>query len=100
VPDPDAVPGTVAATLTVELYGESRVLDWPPGARLLDVLLAAGLDAPHSCREGHCGSCCCQLVAGQVEMVNNEVLDEADLADGYILACQSVAVTPQVSITY
>jgi 3-ketosteroid 9alpha-monooxygenase subunit B len=86
--------------VTVELDGESRVLDWQPGQRLLDVLLAAGLDAPYSCREGHCGSCCCQLVAGQVEMVNNEVLDEADLADGYILACQSVAVTPQVSIVY
>jgi 3-ketosteroid 9alpha-monooxygenase subunit B len=98
VPGPD--PGAIAATLTVELYGETRVLDWRPGARLLDVLLAAGLDAPYSCREGHCGSCCCQLVAGQVEMAHNEVLDEADLAGGYILACQSVPVTAQVSIAY
>jgi 3-ketosteroid 9alpha-monooxygenase subunit B len=98
MPGPES--GAVAATLTVELDGESRVLEWPPGARLLDVLLAAGLDAPYSCREGHCGSCCCRLVAGQVEMVSNEVLDEADLADGYILACQSVPVTAQVSITY
>ncbi len=98
MPGPES--GGIAVTLTVELYGESRVLEWPPGARLLDVLLDAGLDAPYSCREGHCGSCCCQLVTGRVEMVNNEVLDEADLADGYILACQSVAVTPQVSITY
>jgi 3-ketosteroid 9alpha-monooxygenase subunit B len=39
-------------------------------------------------------------VAGRVEMVSNEVLDEADLADGYILACQSVALTPRVSIVY
>ena len=90
----------IRATLTVELYGQSRVLEWQPGARLLDVLLAAGLDAPYSCREGHCGSCCCQLVAGEVAMINNEVLDEADLADGYILACQSVPVTSQVSVTY
>jgi 3-ketosteroid 9alpha-monooxygenase subunit B len=97
---PGPEPGGIAATVTVELYGESRVLAWPHGARLLDVLLDAGLDAPYSCREGHCGSCCCQLVAGQVEMVNNEVLDEADLADGYILACQSLPVTPEVSITY
>ena len=97
---PGDEPGAIAATLTVELYGESRVLDWPPGARLLDVLLAAGLDAPYSCREGHCGSCCCQLVAGQVELANNEVLDDADLADGYILACQAVALTQQVRIVY
>jgi hypothetical protein len=28
------------------------------------------------------------------------VLEPADLADGYILACQSVPLTPDVSITY
>jgi hypothetical protein len=28
------------------------------------------------------------------------VLEEADLADGYILACQSVALSPDVSISY
>ena len=89
-----------AVTLSVKLDGTTRVLAWPPGARLLDVLLAAGLDVPYSCRQGNCGSCACQLVAGEVEMVNNEVLDDADLADGYILACQSVPVTPEVSITY
>jgi 3-ketosteroid 9alpha-monooxygenase subunit B len=33
-------------------------------------------------------------------MANNEVLEDADLSDGYILACQSVALTPEVSVTY
>ena len=33
-------------------------------------------------------------------MANNEVLEDADLADGYILACQSVALTPDVSVSY
>jgi 3-ketosteroid 9alpha-monooxygenase subunit B len=33
-------------------------------------------------------------------MAHNEVLDAADLADGYILACQAVALTSHVSITY
>jgi hypothetical protein len=28
------------------------------------------------------------------------VLDEADVADGLILACQSVALTPGVSVSY
>jgi 3-ketosteroid 9alpha-monooxygenase subunit B len=97
---PGHEPGAIAATLTVELYGESRVLDWPPGTRLLDVLLAAGLDAPYSCRQGHCGSCCCQLAAGKVELAHNEVLDNADLAGGYILACQAVALTAEVRIVY
>jgi 3-ketosteroid 9alpha-monooxygenase subunit B len=33
-------------------------------------------------------------------MAHNEVLEAEDLAEGYILACQSVALTPEVSITY
>ena len=49
-----------------------------------------GLDAPYSCRQGICGACACQLTAGKVEMAHNEVLEAADLADGYILACQAV----------
>jgi 3-ketosteroid 9alpha-monooxygenase subunit B len=90
----------VAARLQVTLDGQTRSLAWPAGARMLDVLIEAELDPPYSCREGVCGACACQLVAGQVDMAHNEVLEDADVADGYILACQSVAVTPEVCISY
>ena len=33
-------------------------------------------------------------------MAHNEVLDDADLAEGLILACQSVALTPEVAVSY
>jgi len=92
--------GGIAATLTVDLEGATRVLVWPAGTRMLDVLIGAGLTAPYSCRQGVCGACACQLTAGRVEMAHNEVLEAADLADGYILACQSVPLTADVSITY
>ncbi len=98
--EPEPVAGGVAATLEVTLDGQTRSLDWPEGRRMLDVLIDADLDPPFSCREGICGACACQLTGGEVEMTNNEVLQEADLADGYILACQSVALTPEVSVTY
>jgi 3-ketosteroid 9alpha-monooxygenase subunit B len=92
--------GGTAATLEVCLDGETRTLAWPAGTRMLDVLIDQGLAAPFSCRQGVCGACACQLTAGQVEMAHNEVLEAEDVADGYILACQSVALTPEVSITY
>ena len=90
----------VDATLSVEFDGEDRVLPWPAGMRMLDVLTDAGLEAPFSCRQGICGACACQLVSGKVEMAHNEVLEDADLADGYILACQAVALTAEVEISY
>jgi 3-ketosteroid 9alpha-monooxygenase subunit B len=95
-----APPIGLAATLSVTLDGVVTSLPWPAGTRMLDVLIEAGLDAPYSCRQGVCGACACQLTGGRVEMAHNEVLEAADIADGYILACQAVSLTPEVSITY
>jgi len=95
-----AIAGGMAATLSVTLDGVVTSLPWPAGTRMLDVLIEAGLDAPFSCRQGICGACACQLTGGSVEMAHNEVLEAADLADGYILACQAVSLTPVVCITY
>ncbi len=98
--DPAAVTGP-EATLAVTLEdGATKRLPWPAGVRMLDVLIDAGLDAPYSCRQGICGACACQLTGGEVEMAHNEVLEQADLDEGYILACQAVPLTPDVSITY
>lgn len=97
---PAPVEGGQEATLEVTLDGATRSLPWAAGTRMLDVLIDAELDPPYSCREGICGACACTLVSGQVEMAHNEVLEDADLADGVILACQSVALTPDVSVSY
>jgi len=88
------------ATLVVTLDDTTTTVAWPGGARMLDVLIDAGLDAPYSCRQGICGACACQLTAGKVDMAHNEVLEDADVADGYILACQALALTDEVRITY
>ncbi|MFI9045898.1 2Fe-2S iron-sulfur cluster-binding protein [Streptomyces sp. NPDC053427] len=87
-------------TAQVELDGETHEINWSSGTPLLDALLAAGVDAPYSCREGACAACTCRLLDGEVKMTRNEVLDETDLADGYILACQSLPLTNQAKITY
>jgi 3-ketosteroid 9alpha-monooxygenase subunit B len=96
-----AVPdGAMAGTLSVTLDGVVTSLPWPAGTRMLDVLIEAGLDAPYSCRQGVCGACACQLTGGSVKMAHNEVLEAADLAEGYVLACQAVSLSPEVHITY
>jgi 3-ketosteroid 9alpha-monooxygenase subunit B len=92
--------GGMAATLEVTLDGETHSLEWPPGTRMLDILIDKGLDPPYSCRQGVCGACACQLTGGEVEMAHNEVLEAEDVAEGYILACQAMPLTNTVSITY
>jgi 3-ketosteroid 9alpha-monooxygenase subunit B len=88
------------ASVKVTLDGTDHRFDWPADTKLLDLLLARGLDAPYSCREGACSACACRLVAGEVKMLNNDVLDEEDLEDGIRLACQSLPVTDEVEISY
>jgi 3-ketosteroid 9alpha-monooxygenase subunit B len=88
------------ASVTVTLDGVTNRYDWPADTKLLDLLLARGLDAPYSCREGACSACACRLVAGEVKMLNNDVLEDEDLADGIRLACQSLPVTDEVEISY
>ena len=88
------------ATAVVELDGQTHTVSWPRGAKLLDVLLNAGLDAPFSCREGHCGACATTLRGGKVSMEVNDVLEQQDLDDGLILACQSHPETDSVEVTY
>jgi 3-ketosteroid 9alpha-monooxygenase subunit B len=96
-----AAAGGPGATLAVTLEdGATKRLPWPAGVRMLDVLIDAGLDAPYSCRQGICGACACQLTGGEIEMAHNEVLEQGDLDEGYILACQARPLTPVVSITY
>lgn len=96
-----AVPeGTEPSTVEVELDGTRHRLTWPAQTKLLDLFLDNGLAAPYSCREGACSACACRLVSGEVKMLNNEVLEQEDLDEGIILACQSLPVTDMVEISY
>lgn len=94
-----ASPG-LAAELDVTIDGQTQLLEWPAGQLLLDVLLEAGISAPHSCREGKCSACTCRVIGGEVTMAHNSVLEKADIADGWVLSCQARAASPGVKITF
>ncbi len=88
------------AALDVELDGASVRIDWQRDRTLLDAMLSASLAAPFSCREGKCSACACRVLEGQVSMQHNEVLDAADLAEGWVLACQALPETSSVRVTF
>ena len=51
------------------------------GELLLDAALSNGVDLPYDCRAGHCGTCCVQLISG-------EVRGGAGAVPGIVHACQ------------
>ncbi|GIF22822.1 3-ketosteroid 9alpha-monooxygenase subunit B [Actinoplanes tereljensis] len=91
---------SMASTLEVEIDGQTRRLPWPAGKRMLDVIIEAGLNPPFSCRQGHCGACTLRLQRGKVDLVNNEILEQEDFDEGYTLACQAIARSDEVAVTY
>jgi 3-ketosteroid 9alpha-monooxygenase subunit B len=56
---------------------------------LLEAALSAGIDAPHTCTEGRCGTCMAWLRSGDVSMAVTRALSPRNAERGYVLACQS-----------
>ena len=62
---------------------------------VLGAALAAGLNLPHSCKSGHCGSCRARLIAGEIRYPGARPLgiSDAEERSGYILLCQARALS-------
>lgn len=70
------------------------------GDAVLDVALDAGLDVPFACKGAVCCTCKARVVEGQVEMEMNYALTDEEVADGYVLTCQTHPRSPRVVIDY
>jgi len=70
-----------------------------PGNRdILSSALQQGISLPYSCKGGVCGSCTAKCTQGKVWLAVNEVLTDAELAQGFVLTCVGYAVSDKVVI--
>ncbi|WP_280240514.1 2Fe-2S iron-sulfur cluster-binding protein [Nocardia abscessus] len=88
------------AVVTVLLDGTKSTIEARPGETVLEAAKRAGLNPPFACEEGNCGTCMARLVEGRVEMRVNDALTDEDVAEGYVLTCQSLPQTPSVGVDY
>jgi ring-1,2-phenylacetyl-CoA epoxidase subunit PaaE len=70
------------------------------GSSILDAAIDAGVDAPFSCKGAVCCTCRAKILEGEVKMDANFALTESEVAEGYILTCQSHPLTEKVVIDY
>ena len=85
----------------VRFYGGQASFEMPrDGITVLDAARAAGVELPSSCGVGSCSTCRARLLAGQVHMLNNLILDEAECTAGYVLACQAVPDSDTLSLDF
>jgi len=67
---------------------------------ILDAALAAGADLPFACKGGVCSTCKCKLMQGHVEMKVNYALEKDEVAQNYVLSCQSIPTTKKVTVDF
>ncbi len=78
---------------SVRIEPHGRTLRLMPGQPILEAALSAGLNLPHSCKSGHCGSCRARLLAGAFHYPNGPPLGitAEEAQRGQILLCQARA---------
>jgi ring-1,2-phenylacetyl-CoA epoxidase subunit PaaE len=97
------VPGPSAdqAEVTVLMDGRRRSFTMKMQEEtVLDAAARAGIELPFSCRAGVCSTCRTKLVRGEVDMAQNYALEDWELQQGYVLACQSRAKSPVLELDY
>jgi CDP-4-dehydro-6-deoxyglucose reductase len=84
----------------VTLLPSQQVLAVEDGETILDAALRAGLNLPHSCKGGHCGSCRAKLVDGRVTYPAGRPLglSEQEELSGYALLCQAHAASAEMQV--
>lgn len=89
-----------SANLVFKLDGEDYEVNYKGEDSILEAALDNDIDAPYACQIGACCTCRAKLTEGQVVMADRESLSDSELADGYILTCQSKPLTAKLVYSY
>ena len=89
------------AEVTIHMDGRRRTFSMKmDDETVLDAAARAGIELPFSCRAGVCSTCRTKVVRGEVAMAQNYALEDWELEQGYVLACQSQVKTPTLELDY
>ncbi|HEV8407527.1 MAG TPA: 2Fe-2S iron-sulfur cluster-binding protein [Sphingomicrobium sp.] len=86
-------------SVSVTLDGRTRRVPFTAG-NILDSARSAGLPAPFACKAGVCATCRAKVTKGKVEMAARYGLTDEEVAQGYVLTCQSVPLGDGVAVDY
>lgn len=90
----------VESEATIICDGDEITVKLKLGETVLEAALAAGLDAPYACQGGSCCTCRAKLTEGKVHMKVNYALLEKEVEEGFILTCQSQALSSKLVVDY
>ena len=86
--------------ISIVVDDEETTFEMSQKQTLLEAALKQGLDVPYSCQGGICSSCICRITEGAAEMKKNQILSDAEVAEGLTLACQALPTTATIKIDF
>ena len=96
-----AVTSNSTTEATITLDGATRTFRMPKeGTSLLDAALEANLDAPYACKAGVCSTCRAKVLEGEAEMAVNHALEDYEVRQGYVLACQCFPLSDKIVVSF
>lgn len=88
-----------AVTMIYDGY-ESRFFMPMDGTSILDAAQNTGMDIPFSCKGGMCCTCRAHLSDGKAEMKVNYALEPGEVEAGFVLTCQAVPTSSEVTVDF
>jgi ring-1,2-phenylacetyl-CoA epoxidase subunit PaaE len=70
------------------------------GESILEAALRHNSGLPFACKGGVCCTCRAKLLDGKVEMEVNYALEKSEVGAGYILTCQAIPLTENISVDF
>ncbi|MBJ8337324.1 diiron oxygenase [Antrihabitans sp. YC3-6] len=100
-PAPTDATSVAGAQLRFDFEGADETIELTDNELLLDAALRTGQDIPWSCREAVCGMCRAKVCDGQATpMAANFILSDDEVADGFVLTCQTRAASEKVRLDF
>lgn len=97
---PEAETGGPSSAVTIVLGGRSTTIALPRDTPILDGAQRVRPDLPFACKGGVCGTCRAAITAGSVYLRRNFALEPAELDAGFVLTCQSLPVSDDITVDY
>lgn len=70
------------------------------GTAILDAAQSSGMDIPFSCKGGMCCTCRAHVSEGSATMKVNYALEPGEVESGYVLTCQAVPTSEQITVDF
>ncbi|MDI3406742.1 1,2-phenylacetyl-CoA epoxidase subunit PaaE [Streptomyces cavernicola] len=86
--------------VTISLDGRTTTTPLPRDRSILEGAQQARPDVPFACKGGVCGTCRALVCDGEAEMRRNFALEQSEVDAGYVLTCQTFAVSDSLTVDF